>query len=166
MFYVENIWPWLLWNNDVHLLEKMATTTKSPHTSSSTDKIIAFWMEQCWMRGEFKKIQDRRNRSFYYWPWKRCSGHSMRVVHRTWSSISTGTIQCKYTPGPLVYVLHQWAEKTVHVTFHFTTCMVTVESRPEPLTEHPGKGPGQPWEHRWRQFTCVTRRGGAWLHLS
>ena len=24
----------------------------------------------------------------------------------------------------------------------------------------------QPWEHRWRQFRCVTWRGGAWLHLS
>ena len=32
--------------------------------------------------------------------------------------------------------------------------------------EHVGKGPGQHWEHRWRQFTCVTRMGGAWLHLS
>ena len=27
-------------------------------------------------------------------------------------------------------------------------CMVTVESQPEPLIEHVGKGPGQPWEHR------------------
>jgi len=26
--------------------------------------------------------------------------------------------------------------------------MGTVESQPEPLTEHLGKGPGQPWEHR------------------
>ena len=36
--------------------------------------------------------------------------------------------------------------------------MVAVESRPEPLIEHLGKGPGQPWEHRWRQFSCVTGR--------
>ena len=28
------------------------------------------------------------------------------------------------------------------------TCMGTVESRPEPLIEHLGKGSGQPWEHR------------------
>ena len=27
-------------------------------------------------------------------------------------------------------------------------CMVTVESRPEPLIEHLGKGPGQLWEYR------------------
>jgi len=44
--------------------------------------------------------------------------------------------------------------------------MVTTESRPEPLIENLGKGPSQPWKHRWRQFSCVTRRGGAWLHLS
>ena len=30
--------------------------------------------------------------------------------------------------------------------------MGTVESQPEPLIEHLGKGPGQPWEHRWRQL--------------
>jgi len=30
----------------------------------------------------------------------------------------------------------------------------------------PGERTGQPWEHRWRQFSCVTGRGGAWLHLS
>jgi len=44
-------------------------------------------------------------------------------------------------------------------------CMVTVESQPDPLIEHLWKGPIQPWEHRWRQLSCVTRRGGAWLHL-
>ena len=27
-------------------------------------------------------------------------------------------------------------------------CMGTAESQPEPLMEHLGKGPGQPWEHR------------------
>jgi len=27
-------------------------------------------------------------------------------------------------------------------------CMGTAESQPEPLIEHLGKGPGQPWEHR------------------
>ena len=32
-------------------------------------------------------------------------------------------------------------------------CMGIVESQPEPLIEHLGKGPGQPWEHRWRQFS-------------
>ena len=48
---------------------------------------------------------------------------------------------------PLVYVLQEGAEKTLNVTFGFTTWMVTVESRPEPATEHPGKGPGQPREH-------------------
>jgi len=45
-------------------------------------------------------------------------------------------------------------------------CTGTVESHPEPLIDHLGKGPGQPWEHKWRQFTCVTGRSGAWLHLS
>jgi len=45
-------------------------------------------------------------------------------------------------------------------------CLATVKSQPEPLIQHPGKGPGQLWEHRWRLFGCVTRRGGAWLHLS
>ena len=45
-------------------------------------------------------------------------------------------------------------------------CMGTAESQPEPLIEHLGKGPSQPWEHRWRQFRCVIGRGGACLHLS
>jgi len=45
-------------------------------------------------------------------------------------------------------------------------CMGTVESRPEALVEHLGKGPGQLWEHRWRPFTCMAGRGGAWLHPS
>jgi len=39
------------------------------------------------------------------------------------------------------------------------TSMVTVESWPEPLIEHLGKGPGQPWEHRLRQCNCGTERG-------
>jgi len=42
-------------------------------------------------------------------------------------------------------------------------CMRTAETRPEPLIEHLGKGSSWPWEHRWRQFTHVTGRGGAWL---
>lgn len=45
-------------------------------------------------------------------------------------------------------------------------CMGTAESWPDPLIEHLGKGPGQPWEHRWRQFRCVIGRGESWLHLS
>jgi len=45
-------------------------------------------------------------------------------------------------------------------------CMGTVESWPEPLIDHLRQGLGQPWEHRWRQFSCVTGRSGAWLHLS
>jgi len=45
-------------------------------------------------------------------------------------------------------------------------CMGTVESRPEPLIDHLRQALSQPREHRWRQFTCVTRRGGARLHLS
>jgi len=44
--------------------------------------------------------------------------------------------------------------------------MGPAESQPETLIEHLGKGLGQPWEHRWRQFSFVTRRGAAWLHLS
>ena len=44
--------------------------------------------------------------------------------------------------------------------------MVTIGSWPEPLMEHLWKEPAQPWDHRWRQFLCVTKRGGAWLHLS
>ena len=45
-------------------------------------------------------------------------------------------------------------------------CMGTVESRPEPLIDQPRRALSQPQEHRWRQFTCVTGRDGAWLHLS
>jgi len=45
-------------------------------------------------------------------------------------------------------------------------CKVIVESRSEPLIEHLGKGPSQPWVHRWKHFTCVIGRDGAWLHLS
>lgn len=41
------------------------------------------------------------------------------------------------------------------------TCMGPTESWPEPLIEHLRKGPSQHWEHRWRQFSCGTRRGGA-----
>lgn len=29
-------------------------------------------------------------------------------------------------------------------------CMGTIESQPEPLIEHLGKGPSQPWEHKWK----------------
>lgn len=42
--------------------------------------------------------------------------------------------------------------------------MGTVETQPEPLIEHLRKGPGQPWEHWWRQSVCVTRRGGGGRH--
>ena len=42
-------------------------------------------------------------------------------------------------------------------------CMETVESQPGPLIDYLRKGLSQPQEHRWRQFTCVTRRGGARL---
>ena len=49
---------------------------------------------------------------------------------------------------------------------YITLCMVTVESWPEPLIEHLGKGPSQPRENRWRQFISSIKRGGAWLHLS
>jgi len=51
-------------------------------------------------------------------------------------------------------------------SFSISECMGTVESRPEPLIDHLRKGLGQLREHRWRQFSCVTGRGGAWLHLS
>ena len=38
------------------------------------------------------------------------------------------------------------------------------KSQPEPVIEHLVKGHSQPWEHRWKQFTCATRRGGPWVH--
>jgi len=31
---------------------------------------------------------------------------------------------------------------------------------PEAVAEHLVQGRSQPWEHRWKQFTSVTRRGG------
>ena len=40
------------------------------------------------------------------------------------------------------------SKQGVWVALGQLVCMVTAESRPEPLTEHLGKGPGQPWEHR------------------
>ena len=45
-------------------------------------------------------------------------------------------------------------------------CMGTVESWPEPLIDHLRQALSQPREHMWRQFSCVMRRGEAWLHLS
>ena len=58
----------------------------------------------------------------------------------------------------------------VHVTCSWKKlnkiCMGTLESQSEPLIDQLRQGLSQPWEHRWRQFTCVSRRGGAWLHLS
>jgi len=30
--------------------------------------------------------------------------------------------------------------------------------QPEPMIEHLVKGHSQPWEHRCKQFTCVTKR--------
>ena len=45
-------------------------------------------------------------------------------------------------------------------------CMGTGMSWPEPVIEQLVKGHSQPWEHRWKKFTCVTRMGGAWLHCS
>jgi len=41
--------------------------------------------------------------------------------------------------------------------------MRTVRSCPEPVIEHLLKWCSQPWEHRWKQFTFVTRRVGVWL---
>jgi len=43
-------------------------------------------------------------------------------------------------------------------------CMRTVRSQCVPVIEHLVKGRSQPWEHRWKQFTCATRRGGTSLH--
>ena len=34
------------------------------------------------------------------------------------------------------------------------------------LIDHLRWAQSQLWECRWRQFSCVTRRAGAWLHLS
>jgi len=45
-------------------------------------------------------------------------------------------------------------------------CMGTVESWPEPLVDHLRQALSQAWEHRWRQFSCVTGMGEAWLCLS
>ena len=44
--------------------------------------------------------------------------------------------------------------------------MGTVKLWPEPLIDHLRWAVSQPWQHRWRQLSCVTRRGGARLHLS
>lgn len=37
---------------------------------------------------------------------------------------------------------------------------------PEPVIEHLMKGHSQLWVHRWMQFTCATRGGGARFHPS
>jgi len=44
--------------------------------------------------------------------------------------------------------------------------MGTVRSQHEQVIEHLVKGHSQQWEHRLKQFTCVTRREGHWLHPS
>jgi len=44
--------------------------------------------------------------------------------------------------------------------------MGTVKSWPEAVIEHLVKGRSQPWEHRWKQFTCVALWGGPWIYLS
>jgi len=36
--------------------------------------------------------------------------------------------------------------------------MGTAQSRPEPVIQHLVRGHSQPWEHRWKKFTCVTGR--------
>lgn len=36
----------------------------------------------------------------------------------------------------------------------------------EPVIEHLVKGSSHSWEHRWKQSTCVTGRGGPWIHFS
>lgn len=43
--------------------------------------------------------------------------------------------------------------------------MGIAKSRPEPMIEHLGKGHSQLWEHRWKQFTCATGKGGTGFHL-
>ena len=45
-------------------------------------------------------------------------------------------------------------------------CMEIIRSQPESVIEHLVKGHSQSWEHRWDQFTCVTRQGGPWAHPS
>ena len=42
----------------------------------------------------------------------------------------------------------QSAQSLLEGRFFSEQCMGTVESQPEPLIEHLGKGPDQPWEHR------------------
>ena len=53
--------------------------------------------------------------------------------------------ECYATPQLLI--LEEFLRNELHEN-HQNYCMVTAESWPEPLIEHLGKGPGQPWEHR------------------
>ena len=45
------------------------------------------------------------------------------------------------------------------IKHRFSGFMGIVESRPEPLIDHLSRAMSQPWEHRWRQFSCMTGRG-------
>ena len=49
---------------------------------------------------------------------------------------------------PVTSLLVLKCDVNISVTTADSAYMVTVDSRPEPLIEHLGKGPGQLWEHR------------------
>ncbi len=49
---------------------------------------------------------------------------------------------------PVTSLLVLKCDVNISVTTADSVYMVTVDSRPEPLIEHLGKGPGQLWEHR------------------
>lgn len=49
--------------------------------------------------------------------------------------------------------------RSVPLKMVFGRCMGSVRSGPEPVIEHLVKGHSQPGKHRWKQFTCGTRKG-------
>ena len=121
--------------------------------------MIAAWMKLWYVRKELHMmLNDIFKINSYYFSW---------VLFRKWlAGEGEGDLG-----KPLLFFFFL-ISKTCQIYGKYlqgnslSECTGTVESHPEPLIDHLGKGPGQPWEHKWRQFTCVTGRSGAWLHLS
>ena len=140
----------------------------------------------------FFKVLEIRNwkliRSLQYWSWQElsvllepCSVQLSAMVHRAALNVRSSvsrhtdiTLPSALLPVAFCYFLNPASFLCCFsficcfalLFFPLLCCMRAVEPQPEPLMEQLRKGPSQPWEHRWRQFSSVAGRGRAWLPLS
>ena len=130
---------------------QVAVEWQFPHTV----KIVPVDRHQCFLNTYTDQTADMST------VWGRCCISGVRTV--------TSTPLYKHSMKALAHHWQKWIANHSNYdekSYFVAERMGTVESQPEPLIDHLRRALSQPWEHRWRQFSCVTRRGGAWLHLS